>query len=132
MGTKGRGGERIERDSFGEIAVPAEHHWGAQTARSLHFFAIGDERMPLEVIRALALVKRAAAEANAELGLLPRESAALIVRAADEVLAGAHDDEFPLAVWQTGSGLPLGVLEREADDAPVEVEGLAAGRTLVG
>ena len=133
MGTKGRGGERIERDSFGEIAVPAEHHWGAQTARSLHFFAIGDERMPLEVIRALALVKRAAAEANAELGLLPRESAALIVRAADEVLAGAHDDEFPLAVWQTGSGTQsnMNVNEVIASRANESATGTRGGKSPI-
>jgi len=98
------GGERIERDSFGEIAVPADHLWGAQTARSLHHFAIGNEQMPLGVIHALALIKRAAAESNAALGLLAPETADLIIRAADEVAHGDHDGEFPLSVWQTGSG----------------------------
>ena len=97
-------GERTERDSFGEIGVPADHHWGAQTARSLHFFAIGEERMPLGVIHALGQVKRAAAETNVALKLLPTEKGDLIVRAADELIAGALDAEFPLAVWQTGSG----------------------------
>jgi fumarate hydratase class II len=97
-------GERTERDSFGEIGVPADHHWGAQTARSLHCFAIGEERMPLGVIHALGRVKRAAAETNVALKLLPAEKGDLIVRAADELIAGSLDAEFPLAVWQTGSG----------------------------
>ena len=87
-------GVRIERDSFGDIEVPAERHWGAQTARSLHFFAIGDERMPLAVVHALAQVKAAAAETNAELGLLTNEQRDLIVRAADEVVAGTLDGEL--------------------------------------
>ena len=95
---------RSESDSFGSIDVPGEHHWGAQTARSLQFFSIGDETMPTRLIHALALVKRSAAQANAELGLLSKESAALIVKAADEIMAGDHADEFPLSVWQTGSG----------------------------
>ncbi|MCB9892795.1 MAG: class II fumarate hydratase, partial [Planctomycetes bacterium] len=95
---------RIERDSFGEIAVPAAHLWGAQTQRSLEHFAISHERMPTELVRALALVKRAAATVNASLGRLDRSKADVIVRAADEVRAGDHDKEFPLVVWQTGSG----------------------------
>lgn len=104
MGNSKHAGGRMERDSFGEIEVPAEHHWGAQTARSLHFFAIGDETMPLAVIHALAQVKAAAAETNASLGLLDAAQRDLIVRAADEVIAGGLDAEFPLSVWQTGSG----------------------------
>jgi fumarate hydratase class II len=104
MGDQKLSGGRVERDSFGEIEVPAERHWGAQTARSLRFFAIGDERMPLAVVHALAQVKAAAAETNAALGLLTNEQRDLIVRAADEVVAGTLDDEFPLSVWQTGSG----------------------------
>jgi fumarate hydratase class II len=84
--------------------VPADHHWGAQTARSLQFFAIGEEEMPQRLIHALALVKRAAATVNADLGLLPSEIAAGISKAADEIAAGALRDEFPLSVWQTGSG----------------------------
>ena len=95
---------RTERDSFGLIEVPADRLWGAQTQRSLAFFAIGIERMPPELIRALVQVKRAAAIVNAELGELDPELAQSIVTAADEVLAGAHPDEFPLSVWQTGSG----------------------------
>jgi fumarate hydratase class II len=97
-------GVRLEKDSFGTIEVPAERLWGAQTERSRRFFRISGERMPLAVVRALALVKKAAARANLELGLLERQKAEAIERAADEVLAGRHDEEFPLVVWQTGSG----------------------------
>ena len=95
---------RTERDSFGEIEVPADQHWGAQTARSLHFFAIGNDRMPLEVIHALATIKSAAASVNTELGLLPADKAKLIVEAAQVVTSGGADGEFPLSTWQTGSG----------------------------
>jgi fumarate hydratase class II len=95
---------RIEKDTFGEIAVPADRLWGAQTERSLHHFDISTEKMPIELIRALALVKRSAAVVNLELGTLDARKAGAIVAAADEVLAGKHDAEFPLAVWQTGSG----------------------------
>jgi fumarate hydratase, class II len=95
---------RTEHDTFGPIEVPAERLWGAQTERSLHFFRISEEKMPRELWRALTLVKKAAAEVNAELGELPTEKARAIVQAADEVLGGLHDAEFPLSVWQTGSG----------------------------
>ena len=95
---------RIERDTFGTIEVPAEHLWGAQTQRSLAHFRISEERMPRELILALALVKRACASVNAGLGALDRAKAAAIVAAADEVLAGKWLQEFPLVVWQTGSG----------------------------
>jgi fumarate hydratase, class II len=95
---------RIEHDTFGEIAVPAQRLWGAQTQRSLHHFAISDERMPRELLTALAQVKRAAATVNRALGQLKPETADAIVAAADEVIAGQHRDEFPLSVWQTGSG----------------------------
>ena len=95
---------RIETDAMGEIAVPAERLWGAQTQRSLENFRIGGERMPLGVIRALAIVKRSAARVNARFGLLEPRLLEAIVRAADEVLEGRHDGEFPLVVWQTGSG----------------------------
>jgi len=97
-------GTRIEKDSFGTIEVPADRLWGAQTERSRRFFRISGERMPLAVVHALALVKKAAAAVNAELKLLPKDKADAIARAADEVLAGRHDEEFPLVVWQTGSG----------------------------
>jgi fumarate hydratase class II len=95
---------RIERDSFGDIEVPDEALWGAQTARSLRYFRIGSERQPPELIRALALIKRAAAEVNEALGELASEKARVIVGAAQEVMDGALDDQFPLSVWQTGSG----------------------------
>ncbi len=97
-------GSRVEKDSFGPIEVPAERLWGAQTERSRRFFRISGERMPLAVIHALARVKKAAAQVNAELGLLDRKKADAIGRAAAEVLEGRHDAEFPLVVWQTGSG----------------------------
>ena len=97
-------GTRIEKDSFGTIEVPADRLWGAQTERSRRFFRISGERMPLAVVHALALVKKAAAGVNSELKLLPKNKGEAIARAADEVLAGKHDDEFPLVVWQTGSG----------------------------
>jgi fumarate hydratase class II len=84
--------------------VPARAYWGAQTQRSLTHFAIGEDRMPIAVIRALALIKKAAAIVNAALGALPADRARLIARAADEVIGGALDDQFPLSVWQTGSG----------------------------
>jgi fumarate hydratase class II len=95
---------RIETDSFGKIAVPADRYWGAQTERSRQNFRIGTERMPLPLIRALAIVKRVAAEVNHGLGLLDRRRAQAIIRAADEVIAGQLDGHFPLVVWQTGSG----------------------------
>jgi fumarate hydratase class II len=95
---------RIETDTMGAVEVPADKYWGAQTARSLQHFAIGTERMPRELIRALGIIKKAAALVNAELGLLPPEKAQLIVRAADEVIEGRLDEHFPLSVWQTGSG----------------------------
>ncbi len=95
---------RIEQDSMGEVAVPADRLWGAQTQRSLQHFAISNERMPAELIRALALVKRAAATVNGRLGRMAPERARAIERAAEEILEGGHRQEFPLSVWQTGSG----------------------------
>jgi fumarate hydratase class II len=104
-GTLVQGGRfRVETDSMGAILVPAERLWGAQTQRSLVHFAIGEDRMPTPVHRAYGLVKKAAALVNAELGKLPAEKTELIVRAADEVISGQLDAEFPLYVWQTGSG----------------------------
>jgi len=99
--------QRIETDSMGEIEVDATRYWGAQTQRSLHHFAIGDpaaDRMPLEVVHAMGILKKAAALANAETGDLDPSVADLIVAAADEVIGGELDDHFPLYVWQTGSG----------------------------
>jgi len=95
---------RIERDTFGNIEVPADRLWGAQTQRSLINFKFPGETMPLAVVHAQAMVKRAAAVVNMALGLLDGKKGKAIVRAADEVLAGKHDQEFPLVVWQTGSG----------------------------
>ncbi|HEV8016098.1 MAG TPA: class II fumarate hydratase [Stellaceae bacterium] len=95
---------RTERDSMGAIEVPDERYWGAQTQRSLENFRIGGERMPPALIHALAIQKKAAALANMELGALEQRLGEAIARAADEVIAGTHDDEFPLVVWQTGSG----------------------------
>ncbi|HMO48927.1 MAG TPA: class II fumarate hydratase [Rubrivivax sp.] len=95
---------RTERDTFGPIEVPAERLWGAQTQRSLQFFAVSTERMPPELIAALVRVKRAAAQTNEALGLLDAPVARAIAAACDEVLAGRHEAEFPLSVWQTGSG----------------------------
>ena len=97
---------RTEHDSMGEVRVPAEHYWGAQTQRAVEHFPIGIDRFRWgrPVIRALGVLKLAAARANAELGLLPRDKAELIARAAQEVIDGALDAEFPLVVFQTGSG----------------------------
>ncbi len=95
---------RIENDSFGPIAVPAAHYWGAQTERSRVFFQIGGDRMPIAIIHALALVKRAAAEVNRDFGLLSPALAEAIAGAAQEIGSGSLDEEFPLSVWQTGSG----------------------------
>jgi fumarate hydratase class II len=95
---------RIETDSLGQVEVPEQAYWGAQTQRSLVNFAIGSERMPLPVSHALALIKKAAARVNDRNGDLPADIARLIEQAANEVLAGEHDDQFPLVVWQTGSG----------------------------
>ncbi|MGD0838734.1 MAG: class II fumarate hydratase [Polyangia bacterium] len=95
---------RIERDSFGAIEVPADRLWGAQTQRSLQHFAISGEKMPPALLHALALVKKAAALVNLDLGTLEAKKGKAIVAAADEVLAARHEDEFPLVVWQTGSG----------------------------
>ncbi len=95
---------RIEKDTMGEIEVPTDRYWGAQTQRSLINFKIGHDHFPREMIRALGILKKAAALVNAELGLLTKEKADLIVRAADEVIEGRLDGHFPLVIWQTGSG----------------------------
>ncbi|MGZ5874593.1 MAG: class II fumarate hydratase [Bradyrhizobium sp.] len=98
------GSTRTETDSFGPIEVPADRYWGAQTERSRQNFRIGQDRMPMAIIRALGIVKLAAAETNRELGLLDQRRARAIIRAAREVIDGKLDDHFPLVVWQTGSG----------------------------
>jgi fumarate hydratase class II len=95
---------RTETDSFGPIEVPADRYWGAQTERSRQNFRIGQDRMPIDIVRALGIVKLAAAETNRELGLIDQRRARAIIRAAREVIEGKLDDHFPLVVWQTGSG----------------------------
>src|SRR6266436_3377848 len=95
---------RIETDSMGEIEVPADRYWGAQTERSLLHFNIGNDVMPREMIRAFGMLKKAAALVNQDLGKLPPEKAKLIAQACDEVIEGKLDEHFPLRVWQTGSG----------------------------
>src|SRR5512143_139669 len=98
------GSTRTETDSFGPIAVPADRYWGAQTERSRQNFRIGQDRMPVAIVRALGIVKLAATETNRELGLIDQRRARAIIRAAREVIDGKLDDHFPLVVWQTGSG----------------------------
>src|ERR687891_600654 len=95
---------RMETDSMGAVDVPGDRYWGAQTQRSLHHFSIGEDRMPVEVVRAFGILKKAAALVNLELGKLPKDKADLIIAAADEVIEGKLDAHFPLFVWQTGSG----------------------------
>src|SRR5215475_15087727 len=126
-------GTRSEKDSFGPIDVPAERLWGAQTERSRRFFRISSERMPLAVVYALARVKKAAAGVNADLNLIDRKKADAIQRAADEVLAGRHDEEFPLSVWQTGSGTQSNMNMNEvlANRASELLGGERGGKRLV-
>ncbi|MCW5558267.1 MAG: class II fumarate hydratase, partial [Verrucomicrobiae bacterium] len=95
---------RLESDTMGSIEVPNHRYWGAQTARSVHFFHIGGDVMPRAVIRAMGLLKKACAQVNSELGKLPADKRTLIVAAADEVIDGRLDDHFPVRIWQTGSG----------------------------
>src|SRR4051812_5184444 len=95
---------RKEVDSLGEVEVPSDKYWGAQTMRSKLNFVIGNEKMPLAIIHALAIVKKAAAIVNTELGLLAPEKKVVICEVCDEILAGQMEDHFPLLIWQTGSG----------------------------
>ena len=104
MATLAEKATRVESDSMGSIEVPANVYWGAQTQRSLHHFDIGRDTMPPELIRAFGILKKAAALVNQDLGKLPADKARLIVQAADEVISGKLNDQFPLRVWQTGSG----------------------------
>ena len=124
---------RIERDSFGPIEVPADHWWGAQTQRSLQFFAISTEQMPAELIDALALTKRAAAVVNREIAGLAADKVDAIVAAADEVRAGRWPAEFPLVIWQTGSGTQTNMNMNEvlANRASVLLGGEVGERRLV-
>jgi fumarate hydratase class II len=121
-------GVRTERDTLGEVNVPDSAYWGAQTARSLENFAIGEERMPLEVIRAFGVIKKASALVNMELGALKRPVGDLIVKAADEVISGALDEHFPLHVWQTGSGTQTNMNVNEViANRAIELAGGARG-----
>jgi fumarate hydratase class II len=124
---------RTESDSFGPIEVEDEHYWGAQTQRSLEHFAIGNEKMPIEIVHALATIKKAAALVNRDLGLLADQLATLIVNAAEEVIEGELDDEFPLSVWQTGSGTQtnMNVNEVIAARANEVVNGKRGGKSPV-
>lgn len=115
---------RIETDSMGEIKVPSDKYYGAQTARSLMNFKIGGERFPREMIRALGVLKKAAALANNELGMLSDEKVKLITQAADEVIEGKLDEHFPLVVWQTGSGTQTNMNTNEViSNRAIEIAG---------
>ncbi len=119
---------RMESDSMGSIKVPTDKYYGAQTARSLMNFKIGGERFPTELIRALAIVKKAAALTNHELGTLPKEKLDLILQAAEEVIEGKLNDHFPLVVWQTGSGTQTNMNVNEViSNRAIEISGGAMG-----
>ena len=115
---------RIETDSLGEVQVESDKYWGAQTQRSLQNFKIGGDRFPREMIRALGVLKKCAAMTNAELGLLDKEKAGFILKAADEVIEGKLDDHFPLVVWQTGSGTQTNMNSNEViSNRAIELRG---------
>ena len=119
---------RTETDSMGPIEVPADRYWGAQTQRSLHHFNIGDDRMPREMIRALGILKKAAALVNEDLGKLPHDKARLIVETCDEVIEGRLDEHFPLRVWQTGSGTQTNMNANEViSNRAIEIAGGVMG-----
>src|SRR3954447_22017271 len=119
---------RIETDSMGEIEVPSDAYWGAQTQRSLKHFNIGFDVMPREVIRALGILKKAAAITNFDLGKLPKDKMKLIVEAADEVIEGKLDAHFPLRVWQTGSGTQTNMNANEViSNRAIEIAGGVMG-----
>ena len=119
---------RKETDSLGAVDVPSHRYWGAQTQRSLHHFDIGDDPMPDEVIRGMAILKKAAALVNQDLGKIDAREAELIAQAADEILDGEHDDEFPLSVWQTGSGTQTNMNVNEViSNRAIELAGGARG-----
>ena len=124
---------RIESDAFGSLEIPSEKLWGAQTQRSLHNFRIGIERMPIEIVRALGLIKRAAAEVNRDLGSLDRKRAAAIAAVAQEIVDGKLDDQFPLLVWQTGSGTQtnMNVNEVIANVANLRLGGVLGSKSPV-
>jgi fumarate hydratase, class II len=124
----GRAGVRVETDTMGEMEVPADRYWGAQTQRSLKYFNIGFDVMPREMIRALGVLKKAAALVNEELGKLPSDKARLIAQAADEVIEGRLDAHFPLRVWQTGSGTQTNMNANEViSNRAIEIAGGVMG-----
>ncbi|MEA3297504.1 MAG: class II fumarate hydratase, partial [candidate division Zixibacteria bacterium] len=115
---------RTETDTMGEMKVPADRYYGCQTARSMENFRIGEERMPREIIRAMGILKKAAAIVNMELGKLPKDKGDLIISAADEVIEGKLDDHFPLVVWQTGSGTQSNMNSNEViSNRAIEIAG---------
>ncbi|HNB10783.1 MAG TPA: lyase family protein, partial [bacterium] len=119
---------RIETDSMGEVQVPSDRYYGAQTARSLSNFKIGGDRFPREMIRALGILKKSAAIANQELGTLTKDKAELIIKACEEVIAGKLDDHFPLVVWQTGSGTQTNMNANEViSNRAIEISGGTMG-----
>lgn len=119
---------RVETDSMGEIKVPSDKYWGAQTERSLLHFNIGNDKMPREMIRALGILKKAAAQVNEELGKLPPDKRKLIEQAAEEVIEGKLDEHFPLRVWQTGSGTQTNMNANEViSNRAIEIAGGAMG-----
>ncbi len=119
---------RIENDTMGPKEVPSDRYWGAQTARSIEYFSIGDELMPREVIRGLVILKKAAAKINLELGLITEQQSQLIREAADEVLAGQWSEDFPLHVWQTGSGTQTNMNVNEVlSNRAIEIAGGVMG-----
>jgi fumarate hydratase class II len=124
---------RIEKDTFGEIEVPAQHYWGAQTQRSFNNFKIGSEYMPKTLIKAFALIKKTAAEVNHELGILDKTIAEAIAQAADEIIGGKLPNEFPLVVWQTGSGTQTNMNVNEViSNRAIEIlDGVVGSKTPV-
>jgi fumarate hydratase class II len=133
MAKKPSGKTRSESDAFGPLEIPADKFWGAQTERSLHNFKIGTERMPIELVHALGLIKRAAAEVNRDLGSLDRKRAGAIAAVAQDIADGKLDDNFPLLVWQTGSGTQtnMNVNEVIANKANVALGGELGSKTPV-
>jgi fumarate hydratase class II len=133
MPSKRRGRTRTESDAFGSLEIPADRLWGAQTQRSLHNFRIGAERMPIEIVHALGLIKRAAAEVNRALGSLDRKRATVIAAVAQDIADGRLDEHFPLRVWQTGSGTQtnMNVNEVIANAANLRLGGSLGARTPV-
>src|SRR5450631_3142694 len=124
---------RTESDSMGKIEVPAHVYWGAQTQRSLLHFDIGRDVMPPELIRAFGTLKKACALVNQDLGKLPADIAKLIVEAADEIISGKLDDQFPLRIWQTGSGTQTNMNVNEViSNRAIEIAGGPRGREMMG